>query len=198
MGRTTSRRNSGKKKVIIIIVCVIIVAVVGIVGFTQLSESWEKSKYPLEYQDLIEKYAAQYGLDPYFIAAVINTESGFDASAVSSAGAQGLMQIMPETAEWIAGKLGDKEIDPKNLTDPETNIEMECWYLQFLKERFDNNLPVMMAAYNAGHNKVRSLLDDPQYTDGENLTNIPYPETENYVKKVTKAYEEYQKLYQLG
>ena len=102
MGRTTSRRNSGKKKVIIIIVCVIIVAVVGIVGFTQLSESWEKSKYPLEYQDLIEKYAAQYDLDPYFIAAVINTESGFDASAVSSAGAQGLMQIMPETAEWIA------------------------------------------------------------------------------------------------
>ncbi len=198
MGRTTSRRNSGKKKVIIIIVCVIIVAVVGIVGFTQLSESWEKSKYPLEYQDLIEKYAAQYDLDPYFIAAVINTESGFDASAVSSAGAQGLMQIMPETAEWIAGKLGDKELDPKNLTDPETNIEMGCWYLQFLKEGFDNNLPVMMAAYNAGHNKVRSWLDDPQYSDGENLTNIPYPETENYVKKVTKAYEEYQKLYQLG
>ena len=73
----------------------------------------------------------RYDLDPYFIAAVINTESGFDASAVSSAGAQGLMQIMPETAEWIAGKLGDKELDPKNLTDPETNIEMGAGICSF-------------------------------------------------------------------
>ena len=154
--------------------------------------------YPTKYSEYVDRYSEEYELDKAVIYAVIKAESSFDADNRSRTGARGLMQIMPETAEWIAGKLGDKELDPKNLTDPETNIEMGCWYLQFLKERFDNNLPVMMAAYNAGHNKVRSWLDDPQYSDGENLTNIPYPETENYVKKVTKAYEEYQNLYQLG
>ncbi len=197
--RGTYRRNSGNKKMIIIVVCVIIAVVVGIFGFTALSEKWEKSKYPLEYEDLIEEYASLYELDPYFVAAVINTESGFRADAVSSAGATGLMQLMPETAEWIAGKLDDKNLDAQNLTDPQTNIEMGCWYLNFLKERFDSNLPVMMAAYNAGHNKVKSWLEDAQYSsDGKNLTSIPYPETENYVKKVTKAYDEYKKRYELG
>ncbi len=196
MGRANNRK--GPKKAVVIAVCVVIAAAAVLGGLFVFGDLNWQAKYPLEYEELIVKYADEYGLDPYFVAAVINTESGFDAQAVSSAGAMGLMQVMPETGEWIAGKLEIGTFWADMLLDPETNIEMGCWYLGFLKERFPNEATVM-AAYNAGHGKVQEWLSDAQYSaDGAALDSIPFKETDNYVKKVTKAYEEYKKHYELG
>ncbi|MEG0914856.1 MAG: lytic transglycosylase domain-containing protein, partial [Christensenellaceae bacterium] len=98
----TTKKN--KKTVLIVVVCILIIAAV-IGGFFAYDKLFGKSQYPLEYKDLIVEYAQKYDLDPYFVAAIIHTESGYDKDAVSSAGAVGLMQIMPETADWIAGQL---------------------------------------------------------------------------------------------
>ncbi|MEG0835128.1 MAG: lytic transglycosylase domain-containing protein [Christensenellaceae bacterium] len=191
----TTKKN--KKTVLIVVVCILIIAAV-IGGFFAYDKLFGKSQYPLEYKDLIVEYAQKYDLDPYFVAAIIHTESGYDKDAVSSAGAVGLMQIMPETADWIAGKLDIENFDVQTMRDPQTNIEFGCWYLNFLKEKFDENLPVMMAAYNAGHNRVQDWLENPQYSDGKNLTDIPIEAADNYVKKVTKAYDKYKEYYEIG
>ena len=190
--------NTGKKIVLIVVIAIVAVCVV--LGALYLTGNLEtKADYPLEYEDLIVQYSNEYGLDPYFVAAVIRTESDFDPEAVSGAGAMGLMQIMPETGEWIAGKLGIEGFQNDMLLDPQTAIKMGCWYLNFLDERFEGNLPIVMAAYNAGHNRVREWLDNPEYSsDGKQLENIPYEETDNYVKKVTKAYEKYKEYYEMG
>lgn len=199
MGKTGSRSHrGGNKKALIAVIVVAAIAVVAVLGIFVVMPELEKRQYTLDYKELIEKYSAEYKLDPYFVAAIIHTESGFDPDAVSKVGAIGLMQIMPETGEWIAGKLKKENFKTDALYDPETNIEMGCWYLNFLQERFDS-LPVMMAAYNAGHNKVKEWLADLQYSqDGKTLTSIPYEQTDNYVKKVTKAYEKYKEYFELG
>ncbi|MEA4854150.1 MAG: lytic transglycosylase domain-containing protein [Christensenella sp.] len=198
MGRTGRPKNNGKK-IVIAVIC-IAVAVCAVFGALYITGNLEtKADYPLDYEDLILKYANEYELDPYFVAAVIKTESGFRPDAESGAGAIGLMQIMPETGQWASEKIGMENFTSDMLFDPETNIRLGCWYLSFLKERFSGDLPIMMAAYNAGHNKVQQWLENPEYSsDGKQLTNIPYEETDNYVKKVTKAYEKYKEYYEMG
>ena len=107
----------------------------------------------------------------------------------------GLMQIMPETGEWIAGKIGIEDFNAEMLEDPEVNIEMGVWYLDYLAERFDGETDTVIAAYNAGHGNVEKWLNDGQYSaDGRTLAEIPFEETRNYVKKVNRAYEIYSKI----
>lgn len=181
-------------KRILLVVLVTLAAAGAIVGAVCLRNAFLRRQYPLKYESTIVKYADEYGLDPYFVCAMIDTESNFDENAVSEDGAQGLMQIMPETSGWIAEKL---KISAYDIFDPETNIKFGCWYLRFLKDKFSGEEQLMMAAYNAGHNKVEEWLG--QYSkDGITLDEIPYAETKKYVDKVTRAYEEYQKLYQIG
>lgn len=148
--------------------------------------------YPLEYKDYITRYSADYELDPYLVCAVINAESNFTADAQSHKSAIGLMQIMPSTGEWIAGKIGIDGYTEAMLTDPETNIRIGCWYLHYLNGLFDGNEDHMIAAYNAGQGKVQEWIA----TDAA-LEDIPYPETENYLKKVKTFYEIYKGLYRL-
>lgn len=185
-----------KKALAIALVCIIAALAVLALLYLKTDMFESKSDYPLAYEDLIEQYSAEYGLDPYLVAAVIYVESGFDPEAVSRVGAQGLMQVMPETGEWIAGKLHVES--PPNLLDPETNISMGTWYLNFLDERFGHDQDMVLAAYNAGHGRVAEWLENPQYSDGTVLTNIPYKETENYVKKVNHAYEKYKEYHEIG
>ena len=154
----------------------------------------EKRDFPLVYPELVKRCADEYELDPYLIEAIINVESSVRPDAVSGAGAAGLMQIMPDTGEWIAGKLKLEEYD---LTYPETNISIGCWYLKFLNGRFDDSACVI-AAYNAGHNAVKKWLDGEYSSDGTTLDEIPYPETRDYVKKVQRAYEKYKQIYPEG
>ena len=109
-----------------------------------------------------------------------------------------LMQIMPDTGEWIAGKLR-MEFSEEDLKDPAVNIRMGTWYLNFLAERFQGEQDTIIAAYNAGHGNVEKWLEEPQYSpDGRTLSVIPFDETRNYVKKVNLAYEIYKTFYQVG
>ena len=174
------------------ILCALILLAAG--GFILWRRVSDKERYQVKYPDLILEYAQEYDLDPYLVSAVIHTESRSRPDALSHAGAVGLMQVMPETGEWIAGHLG---IAPEgvDLTDPETNVEMGCWYLRFLLDRFEVQ-DTAIAAYNAGQGNVGKWLEDEQHsTNSTHLESIPFPETEQYVVRVNEAYDKIQKYY---
>lgn len=151
--------------------------------------------FPLRYQDLVEKYANAYHLEISLVNGVIFSESHFEPTAVSAAGAIGLMQVTEETGSWAAEQMGlnPAEID---LTDPETNIRIGCWYLEWLLEKFDGVTETALAGYNAGHGSVaRWLADEEMSMDGITLDEIPYEETKSYVKKVQLARVIYSYIY---
>lgn len=128
----------------------------------------------LSYDELIRKISRKYNMDPELIKAVIKAESNFNPKAVSRAGARGLMQLMPDTARY----LGVKDID-----DPKDNVDGGVRYLKYLMKKFDNDLSLVLAAYNAGEDVVRKYKGIP-----------PYKETKLYVKKVLA----YKKKYKEG
>lgn len=151
--------------------------------------------YPVEYEALIRDYAAQNGIPPAYVASVILAESSYRPDAVSSADAQGLMQLLPSTAEWIAGKL-DETYAEGCLFDPETNIRYGCWYLGFLMDRYSGDMRCSSAAYHAGQGTVDKWLQNPEYSsDGATLLSIPYSTTDTYVKRVLRYYEKYDEIY---
>ena len=147
-----------------------------------------------QYSDLIRKYAAEYDLEPSFVAGVICVESRFSEEAVSRAGARGLMQIMPATGEEIAEALG-VPFHVEDLFEPETSIRFGCYYLRQQLDRFDQNAAVALAAYNAGPNKAAQWLSEYGLDSKGRIAYIPYEETKNYVNRVLQAQENYQNLY---
>ena len=145
-----------------------------------------------EYEPLIRNYAAQYGVPEAFVLAVAETESHFKADAVSRAGARGLMQITPETFEWLQTKTGEA-LPYDALFDPEVNIRYGTFFLSILLERFGDT-ETAAAAYNAGMNAVARWLENPEYSDdGIRLKVIPIDETRYYVVKIRKALNKYNK-----
>ena len=149
------------------------------------------------WQDHIEKYAAQYNLQPAFVMAIIRNESSFRTNAESSVGARGLMQLMPDTAEWIAGKLDDHSYTFDSMWDAETNIRYGCWYLGYLTRLFHGDAELVSAAYHAGQTTVTQWLSDrTKSADGvsldlEKLSDGP---TKQYIGRVTQTYGIYQTL----
>lgn len=155
-----------------------------------------KAKYPIGYRDYINKYSKEYNVDPYLIVSIINVESNFDTEAKSPKDARGLMQISPITADWAAKELGISNFTLESLYDPGTNIMIGCWYFNKLKNEYDNNLNLILAAYNGGSGNVNKWLADERYSkDGKSLEKIPFKETEEYVEKVKENYKMYKKLY---
>ncbi len=133
------------------------------------------------------------GVDPALVYAVMKAESGFDENTVSRAGAVGLMQLLPSTAEFIVRREGLAEGD---LLDGAYNTMIGCRYLSYLIGRFSDE-HTAVCAYNAGEGTVRAWLRDPAYSsDGKTLQTIPYPETRAYEKKVFDFKKKYQILYQ--
>ena len=156
---------------------------------------WELA-YPRGFRQLSEFFARQYGLDPNLILAVIREESRFAPQALSPAGAIGLMQIMPKTGQDIARDLTKPGFSPAALNDPETSMEFGYYYLQKLFEQFQGNLAYTIGAYNAGPNKIRDWLTaKPRLDLFEFIEDIPYPETNGYIKKVLQNYIRYSYLY---
>lgn len=191
-------KKISKSMIVLIAILAVLFIIAAVFLFVYVSDAGQKAIYKLEYKEQIEKYAGEFQIDPYLVASVIWAESSYDPEAVSARGAVGLMQIMPDTGEWIAGKLGEKEFEVKDLKEPETNIRYGCWYLSYLLKRFPGQLENVIAGYNAGPNKVQQWLDSEKYSaNGEKLDSIPYSETENYVEKVTDAYEKYKEYYKL-
>ena len=154
--------------------------------------------YLLLYRDLIEKYAGEYNLSPAFVSSIIRNESSFQAMVESGAGARGLMQLMPDTAEWIAGKLHVSGYAFERMFDPESNIQFGCWYLNYLSRMFLGDPVAVTAAYHAGQGQVKVWLSDPLLSeDGFSLplSSLPEGPTKKYAERVTRDYGIYQKKY---
>ncbi len=152
----------------------------------------EDTEHPEElmYQEYVSAASEEFGVPQSVIYAVIYCESNFDANAVSSVGAKGLMQMMPATFTEMQGYLKETH-DEDDLFDPEISIRYGTYYLSRQYKRF-GNWETTFAAYNAGPTIVSKWLKDPTYsTDGETLYHIPYSETSHYVKKVNGMVEKY-------
>ena len=151
----------------------------------------------ITYQDYIEHYAGLYNLQPAYVAAIIRNESSFRTDAESSVGARGLMQLMPDTAQWIAGKLGMRGFSFDDMYDAETNIRFGTWYLNYLSGLFRGDPVLVTAAYHAGQTTVtqwlsnRSISPDGMTIPLDNLMDGP---TKTYAGRVTQAYGIYQAL----
>lgn len=181
----------------VVIVCVILAAALAVVGYFVYCRV-ERYTHPIKYEELVEKYSRQNGLDKYLVYAVIKTESGFDPGAVSNVGARGLMQIMEDTFDWVKFKLGDEDTRYLEMYDPDTNIRYGCWLLGYLYKEF-GNVEAAMAAYHAGRGQVNEWLSDERYSsDGVHLDDIPISDTAHYVQKIVRARDTYIKLYSKG
>ncbi|MDN5348263.1 MAG: soluble lytic murein transglycosylase [Clostridia bacterium] len=151
--------------------------------------------YPLPYSQIIFSVARQSRLDPLLVAAVIRVESKFYPWAKSERGALGLMQLMPETARWVAEMQGLK-YEGEKLMEPEYNLKLGCWYLAHLRDEFGGDLVPALAAYNGGRGRIRTWLNEGIW-DGslDTLDRIPYAETREFVKRVIYDYRIYRLLY---
>lgn len=157
---------------------------------------WITVFYPQPHRDLVFNASLEHQVDPYLVFGIIRAESKYQSQALSPVGAVGLMQIMPTTGQWIAEQQGIEDFDPSQLQDPQTNINFGCWYLASLSKEFDGQVPLMVAAYNAGRGTVQQWIAG-QIWDGdpERLESIPFEETREYVRNVLKNYEAYQVIY---
>ena len=175
------------KKLRNLIIVLVILALCAIGGFMAVS-----TRFPVRYMDIINYHAGE--LEPSLILAVIMAESSFNPQATSRVGAQGLMQIMPATADDIARRMGMHDFDPQDIWYPEVNIAMGAFYLNWLYARYNGNISLALAAYNAGLGNVDSWLANPELSaDGQNLDRIPFPETYNYLNRI----EQFQRIYNI-
>jgi soluble lytic murein transglycosylase len=167
-------------------------------GFIVYQSDWFQREYiyPFPYREKVFYYATENEVDPFLIAAVIRTESKFVANARSPKGAMGLMQMMPETGQWVASQVDQEGFNPGMLNDPETSIRFGAWYLASLKKEFKENEILVLAAYNGGRGNVNQWMRQLGWERGfRDIDKIPYRETREYVKKVLFARERYRNLY---
>ncbi|MFC1668373.1 lytic transglycosylase domain-containing protein [Chlamydiota bacterium] len=163
-------------------IIVIIFLVVTIGSFLEV----RKRIFPQGYRQLVKQFSEKYTIDPLWIASVIFVESSFNPNAVSSQGAQGLMQIMPRTAREIARKIPIKLLDSDAIFVPAINIELGCWYITYLNKLFKDDL-LALIAYNAGRgNLERWIKNNP---DNGSFDLIEFPETKQYVRRVKRTYK---------
>lgn len=153
-----------------------------------------RTLYPRKYTDLVEKASTDYGVPASIIYAVMRTESNFRPDAVSHKDAVGLMQITADTYDWIYFLKGETA-DPDTLSVPAYNVDAGVYLLAWLYDYY-GNWQTVYAAYNAGFSRVNSWLEDPEISADGVLVNIPFAETENYVRLVTATAETYRSLYQ--
>jgi soluble lytic murein transglycosylase len=158
-------------------------------------KAYEHLTLPLEHEDIIVQQAREKGLDPALVAAVIYAETKFDART-SSAGAEGLMQILPATAEFLARRSGATSFTVADLSSPQVNITYGCYYLRYLLDMYGGNKMLALAAYNAGQTNVDNWIAEAR-ARGHALTinEIPFPETRDYVARVLSAQRRYRATY---
>ena len=153
--------------------------------------------YPTKYSEYVEKYSEENGIDKYLVYAIIKAESNFDPNVKSSADARGLMQLMEETAIERSNVIDNEDVQTYDLYDPETNIKLGTSYFAYLLGLYDDNMVLAIIAYNAGLGNVEQWIKDGVIkADGSDIENIPYKETENYVRKILRDYQMYLKLYE--
>jgi soluble lytic murein transglycosylase len=190
------RRQVLRRRLFLLAAVVVLGGIVAMIASPWADKAVQELQYPLRHEDIIRQQAQEKGLDPALIAGVIYVESHF-VDQTSHAGAKGLMQLMPQTADYIAQKSGGTKFVQGDLATPQVNIAYGSWYLRYLLRKYDGNEPVALAAYNAGEGKVdewwREAAARGQRFDV--ATHIPFPETRDYVVKVMRAQREYRKRY---
>lgn len=154
--------------------------------------------FPVGYPKAIARAAGKYKVDPFLLAAVARAESKYDASAVSPAGAIGVMQLMPDTAAWITGlALWQGSIRP-DLTDPADSVELGACYLAYLAEVFSGHMRAALAAYNAGQGTVRRWVEEAGGLESFSLEDVRFPETRQFVERVERYWQIYRRVYKDG
>lgn len=160
-----------------------------------------KKTYPKKYEEYVVKYAREYGIDELLVYSIIKSESNFKQDAISKSEAKGLMQLMEKTAIEMTNEVDENESyiednDFSNeLYNPETNIKLGTYYFSTLIRKY-NNVGLALAAYNAGMGRVDEWIKDGVIKkDGSDLENIPYNETNIYVRKILNNYTIYKKIY---
>jgi soluble lytic murein transglycosylase len=194
--RTRARRRKVLRRRLVLAtgLAAVIVAVLSLVH--PVNHAVEEIKLPLRHEDIIRQQAADKRVDPALIAAVIYTESHF-RDQTSHAGATGLMQLMPATADYIARKSGGTRFERADLATPQINISYGTWYLRYLLTKYHGNTVLTLAAYNAGEGKADEWWQRAS-SRGERFNvaeHIPFPETRDYVHRVLSARNEYRRTY---
>ena len=184
------------RRLSMIVGAALVAGVAAAVLLPTLHKTIDEITLPLRHEDIIRQQAHEKHLDPALIAGAIYVESHF-VDQTSHAGATGLMQLMPQTADYIARKSGGTRFVQGDLATPQVNISYGSWYLRYLLRKYDGNEPVALAAYNAGEGKVdewwRAAAARGEAFDV--ARHIPFPETRDYVQRVLKAQAAYRKQY---
>ncbi|MFM1536571.1 lytic transglycosylase domain-containing protein [Helcococcus ovis] len=178
------------KRLIIILIILALIIFSGIYFYVYLMINDNHVPY-IKY---IEKYSEQYKIDKKLVTAVVKVESSFNEKAHSHANAKGLMQLLPETGEWIANRLGEG-FKEENLLNPELNIKYGTYYLKYLFDLF-KNVDYAIMAYNGGPSNVQKWIDAGILNGNDkNYDKIPIAETKHYIYKVKKQYNLNKKIY---
>lgn len=187
----------GKK--LITLLAIPLVLVLGYVVMRGAFHVYYTNAYPIKYQEIVEEQSQKTGVPRALIYAVIRSESGFDPTVESSVGARGLMQITEETLDWALYRKKEKaNVTFDDLYDPETNIEYGVYILSLLLDEFEKT-ETALCAYHAGWGNVKNWLTQAEYSsDGVTVHNIPFGDTNRYVKKVMNTMEQYQRLYDMN
>lgn len=185
------------KRLLIFIITLLILASIIFILFkvVKIDDIIMKKLYPLKYSEYVEKYAKEYNIDKYMVYAIIKAESNFNENAKSSSDAIGLMQIMEITAIETARKM-DLEVTEEDLFKPDLNINIGLKYFTYLLNQYNNNYPLAIIAYNAGIGNVDNWIKNGIIKeDGTDIENVPFKETNNYVRKILRDYKIYKELY---
>ena len=187
--------NSKKKWLIISLI--IIILIFFLFGALKVQNIVLKKIYVKDYEEYVYKYSEKNNIDPFMTFAIIKVESKFNRNIKSSSGALGLMQLMESTAMEMANQLGEEVIVKESLYNPETNIKIGTTYYATLLKHYEENEQLALAAYNAGMGNVDNWIEEGIIEkDGSNIENIPYKETNNYVRKIMRDYKIYKSIYE--
>lgn len=183
--------NLKKKKLTFLII--IFLLIILITTYKDIYNLLLKKMYPKKYSEYVEVYANEYEVDTLLIYSIIKAESNFNENAESKSGAKGLMQLMENTATELLEK--ELMISQEEIFEPKNNIMLGTKYYAYLYETY-NNTELALAAYNAGLGNVNKWIEENIIeSDGSNIENIPFKETNMYVRKIINNYKVYKKLY---
>lgn len=184
-----------KKKTKILIAVVLIIFIM-LFGILKIQNFILKKIYKTNYSEYVYKYSQENEIDPLLTFAIIKAESNFNRNIKSKSGAIGLMQLMESTAIEQAEEVNEEIIVTESLYNPEINIKIGTKYYSKLIKKYNNNTLLALAAYNAGIGNVDNWIKQGIIKeDGSDIENIPFKETNNYIRKIVRDYKIYQNLY---
>ena len=196
--RRTSRPNVRRRRLAGLVMLLgagaVALGAAGIAGFGPLADEVREITLPLRHEDVIRQQAEDKDVDAALIAAVIYQESKF-RDQTSSAGARGLMQITPETADYIAAKSGGIAFEQGDLASPQINIAYGAWYLRYLRDKYEGHDVAAVAAYNAGEGRVDAWVSAAGGLHEFSEEHIEFAETREYVDGVQDRREDYRRHY---